>query len=71
MPSTLDDRRAALGLTIDKLAKRAGLGRTTVIEVVSGKRPNPHNRTVHRIAEALGMTAAEVRAALAPQAVQA
>lgn len=47
--------RAASGLTIDALAKRAGLGRNTIMRFESGER-SPNVEQLSAITDALGLT---------------
>ena len=53
-PAILDARRVALGMTIDALARRAGVSASTVERVLSGRHAAASFKAVERIAAALG-----------------
>ncbi len=50
----LDARRVALGMTIDALARRAGVSPSTAERVLSGRYASASFKAVERIAAALG-----------------
>ncbi len=52
--AVLDARRVALGLTVDRLAKRSGVSASTVERVLSGRYGSSSFETVQKIAAALG-----------------
>lgn len=47
------------GITINKLATLSGLKQSTVDNIIHGHSKNPKVKTLHRIANALGMTLSE------------
>ncbi|SKB26824.1 helix-turn-helix domain-containing protein [Sphingopyxis flava] len=54
------DRRKALGLSLDKVAERAGLTKSYVWEIENGKNKNPTLRTTFGLCRALGWTFADL-----------
>ena len=48
------ERRGA-GLTQVELAARSGVAQSTIAQIEGGVRPNPHPRTLKKLAEALGI----------------
>jgi transcriptional regulator with XRE-family HTH domain len=52
-PPTLREWRARRALGMDDLAARAGVSKTTIIEVEHGRRTEWRRRTMRKIAEAL------------------
>ena len=53
----LNDRRKELGLTVEELAKIAGLPKGTVEHILFGQRKTPRFDTLRAIEKALGLTA--------------
>src|SRR5947209_20405692 len=51
--------RVAAGLTQEELAERAGLSAHGISDLERGARSRPYPATVHHLAEALALTAAE------------
>src|SRR5688572_5454702 len=49
---------ARQGLSLDELATASGVDRRTIASVLRGKK-RPHSRTLHRLAETLGVPADE------------
>lgn len=54
--STLDERRRDLGLSCASVAKRAGLGLSTVQRILSGEECDPGFGSVSKIAQVLGVS---------------
>lgn len=50
----------ARGLSINQLAVMSGVPQSTLDNIVRGQTHNPRARTLHRVANALGMTLAEL-----------
>ncbi len=50
----------ARGLSINQLAAMSGVPQSTLDNIVRGLTHNPRARTLHRVANALGMTLAEL-----------
>ena len=48
------ERRGA-GLTQAELAESSGVAQSTIAQIEGGARPNPHPRTLKKLAEALGL----------------
>ncbi len=46
--------------TQKELAASAGIGQSTVAQIESGVRPNPHPKTLGKLAEALDVTPGEL-----------
>jgi DNA-binding XRE family transcriptional regulator len=56
----LEYYRRGAGLTQAELADEAGVSQATVGMIERGKRPKPHPRTLTKLAEALGISAADL-----------
>ncbi len=54
------ERRKLLGLTLDKVAERAGIAKSYVWEIENGKNKNPTIRTAYGLCHALGWTLADL-----------
>lgn len=52
--------RRGNGLTQVELAEASGVAQSTIAQVESGKREEPHPRTLKKLAEALGVTPADL-----------
>jgi transcriptional regulator with XRE-family HTH domain len=57
----LKELRLDRGLSQEELHEMTGVSRDTISRMESGDRPNPHPRTLRRLAEALGVTVADIR----------
>jgi len=53
------ERRGA-GLTQAELAESSGVAQSTIAQIEGGARPNPHPRTLTKLAEALGLRARDL-----------
>jgi transcriptional regulator with XRE-family HTH domain len=53
------ERRGA-GLTQVELAERSDVAQSTIAQIEGGARPNPHPRTLTKLAEALGLRARDL-----------
>jgi transcriptional regulator with XRE-family HTH domain len=53
------ERRGA-GLTQVELAERSGVAQSSIAQIEGGARPNPHPRTLKKLAEALGLRARDL-----------
>jgi ribosome-binding protein aMBF1 (putative translation factor) len=52
--------RRGEGLTQAELAERSGVAQSTIAQIEGGARPNPHPRTLKKLAEALGVQTREL-----------
>lgn len=52
----LTDRRNSLGMSVDQLAEKSGISKSTVAKILSGVYANPTLETAKAIAYALGLT---------------
>ena len=52
--------RRGNGLTQHELAQKAGVSQSAVAMIEAGRRPDPHPRTLAKLAEALGITAMDL-----------
>jgi transcriptional regulator with XRE-family HTH domain len=57
---TIRERRAALGISQEQLAREAGLTWSAVQRLEAGKTTDPHYSTLESIARVLGMTVEEL-----------
>jgi DNA-binding XRE family transcriptional regulator len=60
LQTKLEYYRRGAGLTEADLADEAGVSQATVGMIERGKRPKPHPRTLTKLADALGITAADL-----------
>jgi len=56
----IKQRRRALKFTQDKLARKADIPYTTLVKIETGTVKSPSVQTVHKIAQALGVTIDEL-----------
>jgi transcriptional regulator with XRE-family HTH domain len=57
----LRELRLDQGLSQEELHEMTGVSRDTISKMETGDRPNPHPRTLRRLASALGVTVADIR----------
>jgi transcriptional regulator with XRE-family HTH domain len=57
----LREIRLDRGLSQEELHEMTGVSRDTISRMETGDRPNPHPRTLRRLASALGVTVADIR----------
>jgi transcriptional regulator with XRE-family HTH domain len=57
----LKEIRLDRGLSQEELHEMTGVSRDTISRMETGDRPNPHPRTLRRLAEALGVSVADIR----------
>jgi transcriptional regulator with XRE-family HTH domain len=57
----LRELRLDQGLSQEELHQMTGVSRDTISKMETGDRPNPHPRTLRRLASALGVTVADIR----------
>jgi transcriptional regulator with XRE-family HTH domain len=57
----LREVRLDRGLSQEELHEMTGVSRDTISRMETGDRPNPHPRTLRRLASALGVTVADIR----------
>ena len=57
----LREVRLDAGLSQEELHQMTGVSRDTISKMETGDRPNPHPRTLRRLASALGVTVADIR----------
>jgi transcriptional regulator with XRE-family HTH domain len=57
----LREARLDRGLSQDELHQMTGVSRDTISRLETGDRPNPHPRTLRKLAAALGVTVADIR----------
>jgi transcriptional regulator with XRE-family HTH domain len=57
----LKELRLDQGLSQEELHQMTGVSRDTISKMETGDRPNPHPRTLRRLASALGVTVADIR----------
>src|SRR6266852_9433115 len=61
MTTPLEERRRRLGLTQEELAKRAGVSKTTIVDLENGKTKHAREGTLNVIAKVLGVAADKLR----------
>src|SRR6266849_1955174 len=61
MTTPLEERRRRLGLTQEELAKRAGVSKTTIVDLENGKTKHARQGTLNVIAKVLGVAADKLR----------
>jgi transcriptional regulator with XRE-family HTH domain len=49
------------GYSQEELHQMTGVSRDTISRMETGDRPNPHPRTLRKLAEALGVTVGDIR----------
>jgi transcriptional regulator with XRE-family HTH domain len=49
------------GYSQEELHQMTGISRDTISRMETGDRPNPHPRTLRKLAEALGVTVGDIR----------
>jgi transcriptional regulator with XRE-family HTH domain len=57
----LRDVRLDAGLSQEELHQMTGVSRDTISRMETGDRPNPHPRTLRKLAQALGVSVADIR----------
>jgi len=57
----LREFRLDAGLSQEELHQVTGISRDTISKMETGDRPNPHPRTLRKLAEALGASVADIR----------
>jgi transcriptional regulator with XRE-family HTH domain len=57
----LRELRLDQGLSQDELHEMTGVSRDTISKLETGDRPNPHPRTLRKLAGALGVSVADIR----------
>ena len=57
----LRNLRLDAGLSQDELHQMTGVSRDTISRLETGDRPNPHPRTLRKLAEALGVSVGDIR----------
>jgi transcriptional regulator with XRE-family HTH domain len=57
----LREIRLDRGLSQEELHELTGVSRDTISKMETGERPNPHPRTLRKLAEALGVTVGDIR----------
>jgi len=57
----LKEVRLDAGLSQEELHQMTGISRDTISRMETGDRPNPHPRTLRKLAEALGVSVADIR----------
>ena len=57
----LREARLDVGLSQGELHRMTGVSRDTISKMETGDRPNPHPRTLRKLAEALGVSVADIR----------
>ncbi len=57
----LREVRLDQGLSQDELHEMTGVSRDTISKLETGDRPNPHPRTLRKLAQALGVSVADIR----------
>ena len=57
----LREIRLDRGYSQEELHKLTGISRDTISRLETGDRPNPHPRTLRKLAEALGVTVGDFR----------
>jgi transcriptional regulator with XRE-family HTH domain len=57
----LREARLDRGLSQEELHEMTGVSRDTISKMETGDRPNPHPRTLRKLAEALGVSVADIR----------
>ncbi len=57
----LREARLDQGLSQEELHEMTGVSRDTISKMETGGRPNPHPRTLRKLAEALGVSVADIR----------
>jgi transcriptional regulator with XRE-family HTH domain len=57
----LREARLDAGLSQEDLHRRTGVSRDTISKMETGDRPNPHPRTLRKLAQALGVSVADIR----------
>ena len=57
----LREARLDAGLSQEDLHRMTGVSRDTISKMETGDRPNPHPRTLRKLAEALGVSVADIR----------
>jgi len=57
----LRELRLDQGLSQEELHEMTGVSRDTISKMETGDRPNPHPRTLRKLAEALGASVADIR----------
>jgi transcriptional regulator with XRE-family HTH domain len=57
----LKEMRLDAGLSQEELHEMTGVSRDTISRMETGDRPNPHPKTLRKLAEALGVSVADIR----------
>jgi transcriptional regulator with XRE-family HTH domain len=57
----LREVRLDQGLSQEELHEMTGVSRDTISRMETGDRPNPHPKTLRKLAEALGVSVADIR----------
>lgn len=57
----LREVRLDMGLSQEELHEMTGVSRDTISRLETGDRPNPHPRTLRKLAQALGVSVADIR----------
>ena len=57
----LREIRLDAGFSQDELHQMTGVSRDTISKMETGDRPNPHPRTLRKLAQALGVSVADIR----------
>jgi transcriptional regulator with XRE-family HTH domain len=57
----LKEIRLDRGYSQEELHRLTGISRDTISRLETGDRPNPHPRTLRKLAEALGVSVADIR----------
>jgi transcriptional regulator with XRE-family HTH domain len=57
----LREARLDRGLSQEELHEMTGVSRDTISRMETGDRPNPHPKTLRKLAEALGVSVADIR----------
>jgi transcriptional regulator with XRE-family HTH domain len=57
----LREVRLDQGLSQEELHQMTGVSRDTISKMETGDRPNPHPRSLRKLAEALGVSVADIR----------
>jgi transcriptional regulator with XRE-family HTH domain len=57
----LKEMRLDRGLSQEELHEMTGVSRDTISRMETGDRPSPHPKTLRKLAEALGVSVADIR----------